>query len=80
MNEFLSQLPLFSLVLTIGAYQIGLFFQRKCKTPLCNPLLISVALVVGVLLAGVPLGLSPPQATSAMVMTRASTRASILRM
>ena len=50
MNEFLSQLPLFSLVLTIGAYQIGLFFQRKCKTPLCNPLLISVALVVGVLL------------------------------
>lgn len=50
MNEFLSQLPLFSLALTIGAYQIGLFFQRKCKTPLCNPLLISVALVVGVLL------------------------------
>ena len=50
MNEFLSQLPLFSLVLTIGAYQIGLFFQKKCKTPLCNPLLISVALVVGVLL------------------------------
>ena len=50
MNVFLSQLPLFSLVLTIGAYQIGLFFQRKCNTPLCNPLLISVALVVGVLL------------------------------
>lgn len=50
MNEFLSQLPLFSLVLTIGAYQIGLFFQRKWKTPLCNPLLISVALVVGVLM------------------------------
>ena len=50
MNEFLSQLPLFSLVLTVGAYQIGLFFQRKWKTPLCNPLLISVALVVGVLM------------------------------
>ena len=50
MNEFLSQLPLFSLVLTIGAYQIGLFFQRKWKTPLCNPLLISVALIVAVLL------------------------------
>lgn len=50
MNEFLSQLPLFSLVLTIGAYQIGLFFQRKWKTPLCNPLLISVALIVVVLL------------------------------
>ena len=51
MNEFLSQLPLFSLVLTIGAYQIGLFFQRKCKTPLCDPLLISVALIVAVMLA-----------------------------
>ena len=50
MNEFLSQLPLFSLVLTIGTYQIGLFFQRKWKTPLCNPLLISVALIVAVLL------------------------------
>lgn len=50
MNEILSQMPLFSLVLTIGAYQIGLFFQRKWKTPLCNPLLIAVALVVGVLL------------------------------
>ena len=50
MNEFLSQLPLFSLVLTIGAYQIGLFFQRKWKTPLCNPLLISVALIVAVML------------------------------
>ena len=50
MNDFLSQLPLFSLVLTVGAYQIGLFFQRKWKTPLCNPLLISVALVVGVLM------------------------------
>ena len=50
MNEFLSQLPLFSLALTIGAYQIGLLLQKKCKTPLCNPLLISVALVVGVLL------------------------------
>lgn len=50
MNEFLSQLPLFSLVLTIGAYQIGLFFQRKWKTPLCNPLLISVTLIVTVML------------------------------
>ena len=48
MNEFLSQLPLFSLVLTIGAYQIGLLLQKKWKSPLCNPLLIGVVLVVGV--------------------------------
>lgn len=50
MNEFLSQLPLFSLVLTIGAYQIGLLLQKKWKSPLCNPLLIGVVLVVGVVL------------------------------
>lgn len=50
MNEFLSQLPLFSLVLTVGAYQIGLLLQKKWKSPLCNPLLIGVALVVGTLL------------------------------
>lgn len=50
MNELLSQLPLFSLVLTLGAYQIGLLFQKKWKNPLCNPLLISVALVEAVLL------------------------------
>ena len=50
MNEFLSQLPMFSLALTLGAYQIGLFFQKKWKSPLCNPLLISVALIVAVLL------------------------------
>ena len=50
MNEFLSQLPLFSLVLTLGTYQVGLLLQKKWKTPLCNPLLISVALIVAVLL------------------------------
>ena len=50
MNEFLSQLPLFSLVLTLGTYQIGLLLQKKWKTPLLNPLLISVALIVAVLL------------------------------
>ena len=50
MNDFLSQLPLFSLVLTLGTYQIGLLLQKKWKTPLLNPLLISVALIVAVLL------------------------------
>jgi len=50
MRELLSQLPLFSLVLTLGAYQIGLTCQKKWKMPLCNPLLISVALIVAVLL------------------------------
>lgn len=55
MADFLQTLPLFSLVLTLGAYQLGLFLQKKCKTPLMNPILIAVVLVVGVLLlTGVP--------------------------
>ena len=46
---------LLALTLTFGAYQIGLWCQKKWKTPLLNPILIAVALVVGVLLiAGVP--------------------------
>lgn len=55
MAEFLQTIPLFSLVLTIGAYQLGLWLQKKCKTPLLNPILIAVVLVIGILLlTGVP--------------------------
>jgi len=50
MAEFLTAIPLFPLVLTIGAFQIGLWCQKKWKHPLCNPLLIAVILVCGVLL------------------------------
>ena len=50
MAEFLSGLSLFALVLTIGAYQIGLWCRKKWNNPLCNPLLIAVILVIGVLL------------------------------
>lgn len=42
---------LLALVLTFGAYQIGLWCQKKWKSPLLNPILIAVLLVVGVLLA-----------------------------
>lgn len=51
MAEFLGQLPLFSLCLTVGAFQVGLWCQKKTKSPLCNPILIAVILVIGVLLA-----------------------------
>lgn len=51
MAEYLRQLSLFPLALTVGAYLLGLFLQRKCKSPLCNPILIAVLVVVGVLLA-----------------------------
>lgn len=55
MIAFLQSISLFPLVLTFGAYQFGLWCQKKCKTPLCNPILISAALVIGfLLLTGYP--------------------------
>lgn len=57
MADFLEGLSLFPLALTFGTYQFGLWCQKKGKTPLLNPILISVALVVGVLLIfGIDLG------------------------
>ena len=50
MAEFLQSISLFPLVLTIGAYLVGLWCQKKSKTPLCNPILIGAILVIGVLL------------------------------
>lgn len=51
MAEFLESIPLFPIVLTLGAYQVGLWCRKKWKSPLCSPLLIAVILVIGVLLA-----------------------------
>lgn len=42
---------LFPVVLTFGAFQIGLWCQKKWKNPLCNPILIAALLVIGFLLA-----------------------------
>lgn len=50
MAEFLCRISLFPVVLTLGAYQIGLWCQKKWKNPLCNPILIAMLLVIGVLL------------------------------
>lgn len=47
----MAELSLFTVVLTLGAYQVGLFCQKKWKSPLCNPILIAVLLVIGFLLA-----------------------------
>ena len=38
--------PLFGIVLCILAFETGLILQRRLKTPLANPLLISVALII----------------------------------
>ncbi len=48
--NFWKGISLFPLVLTLGAYQVGLWLRKKWNHPLCNPLLIATALVIGVLL------------------------------
>lgn len=44
--EFLSNIPLFPVVLTLAAYSFGSWCQKKWNSPLCNPILIAVAVVV----------------------------------
>ena len=50
MAELLSETALFPLALTLGAFQIGLFIQKKGKHPVFNPILIAIALIIPVLL------------------------------
>lgn len=50
MTEFLESLSLLALVLTIGAYQMGLWCRKKWNSPICNPILIATILVSGVVL------------------------------
>lgn len=50
MAEFLEGISLFPIVLTLGAYQVGLWLRKKWNHPLCNPLLTALILVIGVLL------------------------------
>lgn len=42
-------LPLFALVLTLGAYLLGLSLQRPLRSPLANPVLIAIV-AIGALL------------------------------
>ena len=50
MTEFLCGISLFPLVLTLLAFQVGRFCQQKWKSPVFNPILIAVILVIPVLL------------------------------
>lgn len=55
MGELLGGAAFFAVVLTLSAYQIGLWLRKKWPSPLCNPLLIAVVLVIAALaLLGVP--------------------------
>ncbi len=50
MPEWFSELTLFSIVLTVGIYLFSLFLQKKTRSALCNPILISGVLVIVFLL------------------------------
>ena len=50
MLEYLYELSLFPLVLTIGSFMLGVWLQKKLKSPLCNPILVAVILVICFLL------------------------------
>ncbi len=55
MGELLGGTAFFAVVLTLGAYQVGLWLRKKWPSPLCNPLLIAVVLVMAALaLLGLP--------------------------
>jgi len=45
MNEFLST-PLFGVLLSMAAFQIGIFFYKKTRSSVFNPLLVGMVLVI----------------------------------
>ena len=48
MNQWLSS-PFFGISLSIAAFAAGVFIQKILKTPIANPVLIAIALIVAVL-------------------------------
>ena len=51
MREFLTSSSYFGLVITIFAFEIGLWVRRKLKHSVFNPMLIAIALLIPLLLA-----------------------------
>lgn len=45
MNEFL-EIPVFSVFMTLAAFRIGVALQKKTKSPLCNPVLVAVVIIL----------------------------------
>ena len=41
--------PLFWILITLGAFQIGVYISKKTKFPLFNPILIALSLIIGIL-------------------------------
>lgn len=51
MKEMLSSSVFFGIMLTLLAYEFGLFLKKKLKVAVCNPLLIAIVVVIIVLAA-----------------------------
>ena len=49
MADFLSQSVFFGAVLSLAAFQVGLYCKKKWHLAIFNPLLIATALVIGIL-------------------------------
>lgn len=55
MIEMLNHSAFFALVLSLAAYFLGIEVKKRWNHPLCNPLLLSIVMVIGVLLLlGIP--------------------------
>ena len=50
MREFFETSAYLGVFLSLAAYSIGMWLKKKTKFALCNPLLVSVILVIAVLL------------------------------
>ena len=50
MNEILAGSVYFGVVLSLAAYYVGEVLNKKFKSPLLNPLLIAVIIIIGFLL------------------------------
>jgi putative effector of murein hydrolase len=42
--------PIFALLISILAYEIGIFINKKTKIAFLNPLMIAIALVIGTMI------------------------------
>lgn len=50
MSEFMQQSLFFGVVVSVLAYEFGVFLKKKLKWAICNPLLISIVAVIAFLL------------------------------
>ena len=51
MRQFIAESAWFGVTVSLLGYEAGLLLKRKLKSPLANPLLISIALVMLALVA-----------------------------